>query len=103
MENRYAAAEATNLPLSVVDDLFEVYESLDLCAVGLISRKDVIDMFSKTKMGFVASDDDIEQMAKWLKTTTAAHMDPIDRVEFCRLYARAPDFVKESFGKLRKR
>mmetsp|Transcript_29959 Transcript_29959/g.72645 ORF Transcript_29959/g.72645 Transcript_29959/m.72645 type:complete len:1007 (+) Transcript_29959:13-3033(+) len=101
-EYRQAAAEAANLTLSVVDDLFEVYESLDLCAAGLIGRQDVIDMFSKTKMGFVASDDKIGQMEQWLKTTSAAHMDPIDRIEFCRLYARAPEFVKESFGNLRE-
>lgn len=97
---RRAAAEAAQLPVSVVDDLFDVYASLDLCATGLIGRDQVIDMFAKTKKGFVASDEEIAQMERWLKTTTAAHMDPMDRIEFCRLYARAPDFVQESFGRL---
>jgi Kef-type K+ transport system membrane component KefB len=98
---RVAASAAAQLPLTVVDDLFELYESLDLCATGLIGRQDIIEMFRKTKKGFIASDQDIKQMERWLRSSTAAHMDPLDRVEFCRLYARAPDFVKESFGLLR--
>lgn len=98
---RVAASAAAQLPLTVVDDLFELYESLDLCATGLVGRKDIIEMFRKTKKGFIASDDDIKEMERWLRASTAAHMDPLDKVEFCRLYARAPDFVKDSFGLLR--
>jgi hypothetical protein len=98
---RVAASAAAGIPLAVVDDLFEVYESLDLCAAGLIGRDDVIEMFRKTKKGFIASDVEIKQMEGWLRTTTAAHMDPMDKIEFCRLYARAPPLVKESFGSLR--
>lgn len=81
---RVAAAGAAGISLSTVDELFELYESLDLCATGLIGRDDVIEMFRKTKKGFIASDDEISQMEVWLKTTTAAHMDPMDKIEFCR-------------------
>jgi hypothetical protein len=96
-----AASAAAGIPLAVVDDLFEVYESLDLCAAGLIGRDDIIEMFRKTKKGFIASDDEVKQMEGWLRSTSAAHMDPMDKIEFCRLYARAPEMVKESFGSIR--
>jgi hypothetical protein len=99
---RVAAAAAARISLPVVDDLFELYESLDLCATGLIGRDEVIEMFRKTKKGFIASDEEINQMENWLKQTSSAHMDPMDKIEFCRLYARAPDFVKQSFGSLRE-
>ena len=98
---RTAASTEAGIPLAVVDDLFELYDSLDLCVTGLLGRDDVIEMFRKTKNGFIASDDEVIMMEKWLRTTTAAHMDPMDKIEFCRLYAGAPDFVKESFGNLR--
>ena len=98
---RVAASDAANIPLSVVDDLFELYDSLDTCATGLLGRDDIIAMFRKTKGGFVASDTEIKQMELWLRTTTTMHMDPLDKIEFCRLYSRAPDFVKASFGKIR--
>jgi Kef-type K+ transport system membrane component KefB len=98
---RVAASAAARLPLIVVDELFELYESLDLCATGLVGRQEIVEMFRKTKKGFVASDQDIKQMERWLRSSTAAHMDPLDKVEFCRLYARAPEFVKGSFGLLR--
>jgi Kef-type K+ transport system membrane component KefB len=96
-----AAVAATKLPEETIQELFELYESLDLCATGLLGRQDVIEMFRKTKSGFVASDEEIKLMETWLKASTAAHMDPLDKVEFCRLYARAPSFVRESFGVLR--
>lgn len=98
---RVAASAAAQLPLNVVDELFELYEALDFCATGLVGRQEIIEMFRKTKKGFIASDEDIKQMERWLRSSTAAHMDPFDKVEFCRLYARAPDFVKGSFGLLR--
>ena len=96
-----AAVTATKLPEETIEELFELYESLDLCATGLLGRRDIVEMFRKTKKGFVASDQEIRLMEQWLKTSSAAHMDPLDRVEFCRLYATAPAFVKESFGVLR--
>jgi len=98
---RVAAAAAAGISMTVVDDLFELYESLDLCATGLLGRSEVIEMFRKTKKGFIASDEEISEMEQWLTTTTAAHMDPMDKIEFCRLYARAPTFVKDSFGAIR--
>ena len=96
-----AAVTATKLPVETIEELFELYESLDLCATGLLGRRDIVEMFRKTKKGFVASDQEIRLMEQWLKTSSAAHMDPLDRVEFCRLYATAPAFVQESFGVLR--
>jgi Kef-type K+ transport system membrane component KefB len=96
-----AAVTATKLPEETIQELFQLYESLDLCVTGLIGRQEIIEMFRKTKNGFVASDEEIKLMEKWLKTSAAAHMDPLDKVEFCRLYAGAPTFVKESFGVLR--
>ncbi len=98
---RLAASAATQLPLTIVDELFELYESLDLCVTGLLGRQDIVEMFRKTKQGFIASDEEIEQMERWLRESSVANMDPLDKVEFCRLYARAPNFVKESFGLLR--
>lgn len=98
---RVAAAAAAGISMTVVDDLFELYESLDVCATGLLGRSEVIEMFRKTKKGFIASDEEISAMERWLTTTTAAHMDPMDKIEFCRLYARAPTFVKDSFGAIR--
>eukprot|EP00980_Cylindrotheca_fusiformis_P007541 scaffold1561_cov129-Cylindrotheca_fusiformis.AAC.33 len=99
---RAAAAAAANIPLAVVDELFELYDSLDLCASGLIGRDEIIEMFRKTKKGFIASDSEISQMEQWLAMTNAAHMDPMDKIEFCRLYSRAPEFVKKSFGSIKQ-
>ena len=95
---RHAASDAANIPLTVVDELFELYDSFDMCATGLLRRDELIEMFRKTKKGFVASDEEIKSMEEWLVTTSSAHYDPMDRIEFCRMYSRAPDFVKESFG-----
>jgi Kef-type K+ transport system membrane component KefB len=98
---RVAASAAAGISLQQVDDLFELYESLDMCATGLLGRDEVIELFRKTKSGFIASDNEIKDMENWLAGTTSAHMDPLDRIEFCRLYGRAPNFVKESFGRIR--
>lgn len=98
---REAASAAAQLPLTVVDELFELYESLDLCATGLLGRQDIIEMFRKTKQGFIASDEEINQMEQWLRDSAGPNMDPLDKVEFCRLYATAPNFVKQSFGLMR--
>lgn len=100
-ETRAAASVAAAIPYQVVDDLFELYDSLDSDASGLLDRAEVMEMFRKTKGGFIASDSEIKQMDQWLATTTSANMDPIDKIEFCRLYQRAPDFVKASFGNIR--
>lgn len=102
-EFRVAAAAAASIPLPIVDELFELYESLDLCATGLIGRDEIIQLFRRTKKGFIASDVEIAQMEQWLAMTDAAHMDPMDRIEFCRLYSRAPEFVKTSFGIIKQR
>jgi len=99
---RQAASYAAQIPLTAVDDLFELYESLDLCATGLIGRDEIMEMFRRTKRGFVASDDEISEMERWMKSSSVHVMDPLDRVEFCRLYARAPDFVKKSFGLIKQ-
>ncbi|CAJ1908822.1 unnamed protein product [Cylindrotheca closterium] len=101
-ELRQSAASAAQIPLTVADELIELYNSLDLCATGLIGRDEVVEMFRRTKRGFVASDSEIAEMEKWLKSSSVHVMDPLDRVEFCRLYARAPDFVKKSFGVIKQ-
>jgi voltage-gated potassium channel Kch len=99
---RVAASTAAAIPFSVVDELFELYDSLDMCATGLLDRGELIELFRKTKKGFIASDKEIKEMESWLETTTSAHMNPMDRIEFCRLYGRAPEFVKQSFGIMRQ-
>ncbi|KAL3944848.1 MAG: hypothetical protein SGBAC_001050 [Bacillariaceae sp.] len=99
---RQAAASAAQIPLEMVDELFELYSSLDLCATGLIGRDDIMEMFRRTKRGFVASDDEIKAMDRWMSSSSIHVMDPLDRIEFCRLYARAPDFVKKSFGLIKQ-
>jgi voltage-gated potassium channel Kch len=99
---RVAASAAARIPFSVVDELFELYDSLDMDATGLLDRGELIELFRKTKKGFIASDKEIKEMEYWLETTTSAHMDPMDRIEFCRLYGRAPEFVKQSFGIIRQ-
>jgi len=100
-EFRVAASTAADIPLKTVDELFELFRSLDTDASGLLQHDELLDLFRKTRKGFVASDEEIESMERWLEGTTWSESDPMDRIEFCRLYARAPAFVKESFGNLR--
>jgi hypothetical protein len=52
---------------------------------GLLGRDEVIEMFRKTKKGFIASDEEIKLMEEWLVTSSAAHYDPMDKIELCRL------------------
>jgi hypothetical protein len=99
---RVAASAAAGIPFSVVDELFELHDSLDVCATGLLDRGELVELFRKTKKGFIASDKEIKEMESWLETATSAHIDPVDRIEFCRLHGRAPEFVKQSFGIIRQ-
>jgi Kef-type K+ transport system membrane component KefB len=99
---RVAAAGKTGLSLRVVDSIFGLFEAVDQDVNGLLSPKELTSMVRRTREGFIASDEEIEVMEDWLATNIDSAY-PIDKVEFCRLYINAPDFMKDAFGVLDKK
>jgi voltage-gated potassium channel Kch len=93
---RQAAAAAAGVSLAKVDDLLELFAAMDQNTSGLVSGRGIEDVLSRSS-NFIASDEQIQKLDDWIQSTLK-DSDPLDEIEFCRLYGRAPDFVKDIFA-----
>lgn len=98
---RQAAALAAGVSLSEIDRLLELFSGMDQDMSGLVSIKELKVVLERTS-NWIATDDEIAQFDKWIEEALR-DVDPLDAIEFCRLYGRAPDFVKKAFGISRER
>ena len=93
---REAAAAAAGISLSEVDQLLELFSGMDSNMSGVVTVKELERVLERST-NWIATDDEIEQFDHWIETTLR-DLDPIDVIEFCRLYGRAPDYVRRAFG-----
>jgi voltage-gated potassium channel Kch len=93
---REAAAAAAGISLSEVDQLLELFSGMDRDMSGYVTVKELERVLERST-NWIATDDEIEQFDHWIETTLR-DLDPVDVIEFCRLYGRAPDYVRRAFG-----
>lgn len=93
---REAAAAAAGVSLSEVDQLLELFSGMDRDMSGYVTVKELERVLERST-NWIATDDEIEQFDHWIETTLR-DLDPIDEIEFCRLYGRAPDYIRKAFG-----
>jgi hypothetical protein len=93
---RQAAALASGVSIPEVDLLLKLFAGMDRDASGLVSVRDLENALERTS-NWIASDDQIADFDAWVEATLKDE-GPLDAIEFCRLYARAPDFAKRAFG-----
>ena len=93
---REAAAAAAGVSLTEVDQLVELFSGMDQDMSGFVTVKELERVLERST-NWIATDDEIAQFDHWIETTLR-DLDPIDVIEFCRLYGRAPDYVRKAFG-----
>lgn len=93
---RLAAAVAAGLPLSDVDRLLELFAGMDLDGSGLVSVIELENVLERTT-NWIATDDEIAEFDDWVEAALS-DVGPLDAIEFCRLYGRAPACIKKAFG-----
>lgn len=74
--------------------LTELYECIDADESGFIDADELTAVIRKSNSGIV-NDEQIAAEEKWLRTIVLA---PIDVKEFCRLYVRAPQSIRNALG-----
>lgn len=77
-----------------IDRLTELYLCIDTDESGTITADELTAVIRKSNSGIV-NDEQIAAEEKWLKTIVLA---PIDLKEFCRLYVRAPQSIRNALG-----
>jgi Kef-type K+ transport system membrane component KefB/voltage-gated potassium channel Kch len=93
---RLAASLAAGLPLGKVDQLLELFAGMDQDGSGLVSVEELENVLDRST-NWIATDDEIAQFNAWIDGALEDN-GPLDAIEFCRLYGRAPYFVKRAFG-----
>ena len=93
---RITAAQAAGLSVTKVTVLLELFAGMDQDNSGLVSVEEVENVLERTT-NWIGSDDEITALDAWIEEALR-DADPLDAIEFCRLYGRAPDFVKRAFG-----
>jgi len=93
---RIAAAQAAGTSVGQVDELLELFAGMDQDGSGLVSIKELEGVLERTT-NWIASDSEIAEFDAWIEDALS-ESDPLDAIEFCRLYGRAPDFIKRAFG-----
>ena len=85
-EIKRAAATVAGIFMEKVDQLFEVYSCLDHGGSGLVGYKDICKI-ERISNSVIVSDEEIVEMETWIADTIGS---PIDTIEFCRVYTKAP-------------
>jgi Kef-type K+ transport system membrane component KefB len=90
-ELRQRAAIAAGVTPDEADRLLELYDCMDTERFGLVEVSALSSMLRQSNKG-IASDEEFEEMEHWLETFVPT---PIGAIEFCRVYATAPAFIKD--------
>lgn len=93
---RLAASLAAGVSLREVDELLELFASMDQDGSGLVSIQEMESVLERTT-NWIATDGEIAEFDEWIERALD-NLGPLDAIEFCRLYGRAPDMVKRAFG-----
>jgi voltage-gated potassium channel Kch len=94
--NREAAAAAAGISLAEVDQLLQLFAGMDQNVSGFVTVNELERVLERST-NWIATDGEIADFDAWIETSLR-HLDPLDATEFCRLYARAPDYVRKAFG-----
>jgi voltage-gated potassium channel Kch len=93
---RLAASLAAGVSLNKVDQLLDLFAGMDQDGSGLVSIEALENVLDRST-NWIATDEEIAQFNAWIDGALQ-DTGPLDAIEFCRLYGRAPDFVKRAFG-----
>lgn len=77
-----------------IERLTDFFNCIDIDESGFVSADELTAVIRKSNSG-VADDEQIAAEEKWLRTIVLA---PIDVKEFCRLYVRAPQSIRNALG-----
>lgn len=91
---RLMAATAAGISLDDAEELLELYGCMDADLSGRVESSEVKQMLRKSNSG-ITSDQEIEKMEAWVDGAVPA---PLDPVQFCVVYTRAPPFIKDALG-----
>ena len=94
--SREAAASAAGITLTEVDQLLQLFAGMDQNLSGFVTVSELERVLERST-NWIATDDEIADFDAWIERNLR-HLDPLDATEFCRLYARAPDYVRKAFG-----
>jgi voltage-gated potassium channel Kch len=93
---REAAASAAGVTFPEVDQLLQLFAGMDQDMSGFVTVSELERVLERST-NWIATDDEIAQFDHWIETTLR-DLDPLDAIEFCRLYGRAPDYIRKAFG-----
>jgi TrkA-N domain len=93
---REVAAAAAGVSFVEVDQLLRLFSGMDQDMSGVVTVSELERVLERST-NWIATDDEIEQFDRWIETALR-DLDPLDAIEFCRLYGRAPDYVRKAFG-----
>lgn len=93
-EVRLAAAVMMNLERKELDQLLELFECVDQDNNRLVDAAELAAYLKKTNVG-ITSDTEISAMEEWVHMTVQY---PVKCSEFCRLYSRAPEKIKQKLA-----
>lgn len=93
---RVSAAAAAGVSLGEVDKLFNVYQSMNQGGSGCVSVEEVEAVLGRST-NWIASDDEIRRLDEWIKSALM-DFETVTFMDLCRLYGRAPSFVRQAFG-----
>jgi Kef-type K+ transport system membrane component KefB/Trk K+ transport system NAD-binding subunit len=94
--HRAAAAAAAGISLAEVDQLLQLFAGMDQNVSGFVTVQELERVLERST-NWIATDNEIADFNAWIETNLR-HLDPLDAMEFCRLYARAPEYVRKAFG-----
>jgi hypothetical protein len=93
---REAAAAAAGVSLPEVDKLVELFSGMDQNMSGYVTVNELERVLERST-NWIATDDEIAEVNHWIEMSLR-DMDPLDVIEFCRLYGQAPENVRKAFG-----
>eukprot|EP00566_Odontella_aurita_P007367 CAMPEP_0113545448 /NCGR_PEP_ID=MMETSP0015_2-20120614/11266_1 /TAXON_ID=2838 /ORGANISM="Odontella" /LENGTH=740 /DNA_ID=CAMNT_0000445813 /DNA_START=579 /DNA_END=2802 /DNA_ORIENTATION=- /assembly_acc=CAM_ASM_000160 len=91
---RLMAATSAGIGLEEAEELLELYGCMDADLSGRVEAVEVKQMLRKSNTG-ISSDQEIEKLEAWVDGAVPA---PLDPVQFCIMYARAPAYIKDALG-----
>jgi Kef-type K+ transport system membrane component KefB/voltage-gated potassium channel Kch len=93
---RAAVALVAGISLSEASDFIELYRGMDQDGSGEVNLQEIDDALRRSSH-WIASDDEIRHLDAWLAETIGAKQ-VVSILDLCRLYRRAPDYVRKAFG-----
>jgi len=85
-------ARAAGMSVKEVEDLLVWFNCMDQDGTGLLKPTQLANVVKKSNSG-VLTDDEIIQMEEWILSVVKK---PVDYIEFCKMYVKAPETVRQA-------